>query len=126
MGNPVSSDDVGVMCYNPAKSFQLARGGIGWYNESNYDTLVWDSGTSSKWAGRIIGIADYQKYLAPVVVKIESGGPDDLFVGFNRAKGINKDVADARDQVTVNRFSRKLSLRANLIVLSIGVVRIWT
>jgi len=93
------------MCYNPAKSFQLAKGSTGWYNENPYTTLVWNSGTigGTTWSGSIIGIADYKNNpnTRPVVVKLESGGPDDLFVGFNRAAGINRDTADARDQVTV-------------------------
>lgn len=57
----------------------------------------------SQWSGRIIGVADYTNNVnaLPVVVKIESGGPNDLFVGFNRAAGINLDVPEGRDQVTV-------------------------
>ena len=93
------------MCYNSAKTFQIARGSESWYNENDFDTRVWNSGTvgGTQWSGAIIGIADYNNNpnSRPVVVKLESGGPDDLFVGFNRAKGINIDVADARNQVTV-------------------------
>ena len=106
MGNPFYADDKGVMCFNPAKTFQIANGGNSWYNEKSQDTIVWDSGTSdgTHWTGKVIGIADYNNNpdARPVVVKIESGGPNDLFVGFNRAKGINKDTADAQDLVTVH------------------------
>jgi len=93
----------GAMCYNPAKSFQLARGGNGWYSENAHDSLVWNPRDGTQWSGTIIGIADYNDNpnARPVVVKIESDGPDDLFVGFNRAAGINRDVVDARDKVTV-------------------------
>jgi hypothetical protein len=104
MGNPLYSDDVGSMCYNPAKSFQIARGGNGWYKEQS-DTLVWNSGTTSgeKWSGKIIGIADYNNNpdSLPVVVKVETGSPQDLFVGFNRAAGVNSDNVEADDEVTI-------------------------
>lgn len=36
-----------------------------------------------------------------MVVKLESGTSNDLFVGFNRAVGVNRDVPEARNQVTV-------------------------
>ncbi len=90
MGNPFYSDDAGVICYNPAKNFQMVRGNDSWYNDNNYDTEVWDSGKAggTYWAGTILGIADYQNNpdARPVVVKIESGASQDLFVGFNRAR----------------------------------------
>ncbi|KAL7552277.1 hypothetical protein ACHAWF_015504 [Thalassiosira exigua] len=89
--------------HNLNLSYQLARGGLAWYNENSYDTVVWNSNHQSFWSGKIIGIADYKNNpnRLPVVVKLESGGPNDLFVGFNRAKGINRHSADARDEVTV-------------------------
>jgi len=99
------SKDDRAMCFNPAKSFQLARGGSNWYNENNSNTIVWNSGTrgGTSWSGHIIGIADYQNNpnQRPVVVKLESGTSNDLFVGFNRAVGVNRDVSEARNQVTV-------------------------
>ena len=92
------------MCYNPAKNFQISQGHGGWYNNS-YDTKTWNTGVNggTSWSGKIIGIADYTNNpnLRPVVVKIESGQSTDLFVGFNRAAGINKDVPEARNKVTV-------------------------
>ena len=94
-----------AMCFNPAKLFQLARGGNNWYNENNSDTIVWNSGTrgGTSWSGSIIGIADYRNNpnQRPVVVKLESGKADDLFVGFNLATGVNRDVSEGRNQVTV-------------------------
>ena len=105
MGNPSYSDNSGLMCYNPAKNYQIARGSDSWYNENDHETITWDSGNNagSYWSGTIIGIADYKNnpYDRPVVVKIESGTSDDLFVGFNRAIGINRDMTDARDKVTI-------------------------
>ena len=112
MGSAYYSNSEGSMCYNPAKTFQLARGRSGWYDEkngwyseNNYDTIVWNSGThpGSQWFGSLIGVADYHNnpHSRPIVVKLESGTSNDLFVGFNRAIGVNRDVLDARDQVTV-------------------------
>lgn len=102
---PEASDEekgISIMCFNPAKSFQLSRGANGWYKGS---IQVWDSGTigGTNWRGTIVGIADYENNpdSRPVVVKLESGTSTDLFVGFNRAKNLNMGVLDARDQVTI-------------------------
>ena len=112
MGSPYYSSLDGRMCYNVAKNFQLARGGkgwyresggSGWYNENNYDTIVWNSGIRGgvTWSGSLIGVADYHNNPNKhhVVVKLETGTPNDLFVGFNRASGVNRDVLSARDKV---------------------------
>lgn len=103
-GNPYYEDDEGVMCYNPAKNFQISQGHGSWYNNS-YDTKTWNTGVNggTSWSGKIIGIADYTNNpnSSPVVVKIESGQSTDLFVGFNRATGVNKDAPEARNKVTV-------------------------
>ena len=112
MGSAYYSSSEGSMCYNPAKTFQLARGSSGWYNEKNgwysendYDTIVWNSGTrpGSQWFGSLIGVADYHNnpHSRPIVVKLESGTSNDLFVGFNRAIGVNRGVLD---QVTSSRL----------------------
>ncbi|KAL7554742.1 hypothetical protein ACHAWF_018272 [Thalassiosira exigua] len=100
MGRPPHGDDIGVMCYNPAKTYQLSKT-KSWYDENVIDT--WDSDISGHAILKIIGIADYNNNPngLPVVVKIESGGPNDLFLGFNRAMGINKDTSEARDKVTI-------------------------
>ena len=105
MGNPYHADDEGLLCFNAAKIFQIAQGHNSWYNKNDHDAEVWDSGTSgsSYWAGTIIGIADYQnnRNARPVVVKVESGTLSDIFIGFNRAKGVNLQTAQYQNQVTV-------------------------
>ena len=82
-GNPYYEDDEGVMCYNPAKNFQISQGHGGWYNNS-YDTKTWNTGVNggTSWSGKIIGIADYSNNpnSSPVVVKIESGQSTDLLL----------------------------------------------
>ena len=105
LGSPYYSSRDGRMCYNSAKNFQLARGSSGWYNENNYDTVVWNSGVrgGTSWSGSLIGVADYHNNYNKrhIVVKLETGTPNDFFVSFNRASGVNQDVLDARDKVTV-------------------------
>ena len=51
----------------------------------------------------IIGLADYDNNASndPVIVKLESGGSEDLFVGFNRARGINAATKEGKDMVTI-------------------------
>ena len=103
MGNPYYTDDDGAMCFNQAKNFQIARASGGWFS-NGYDVAVWNSDRDgNQWSRKLIGIADYENNpdARPIVVKLESGGPKDLFVGFNRARGINRQTDQARDRVTV-------------------------
>ena len=101
MGNPWFRDDVSAMCYNPAKSFQLSQQGS-WYHDR---VVTWDSGDSrpNVLVQNLVGIADYgnspDNYA--VVVKLETGTSTDLFVGFNRASGINSATKDGKNMVTI-------------------------
>eukprot|EP00804_Cyclotella_cryptica_P016798 CCRYP_001799-RE/>CCRYP_001799-RE protein AED:0.07 eAED:0.07 QI:359/1/1/1/0.92/0.85/14/1113/1072 len=101
MGNPWFRDDVSQMCFNAAKSFQISSAG-GWYDDR---TMTWDSGNSNptRLVQNIIGIADYgnNPNRLPVVVKLETGTANDIFVGFNRASGVNSASKQANDEVTV-------------------------
>ncbi len=100
LGEPIYQKDEGAMCFNAAKTYQLARS-VNWYNQ---DSIVeFDSDTNGSWAGRVIGVAEYQNnpHSWPLVVKLESGTPNDLFVGFNRFTGINVSSRYARDMVTI-------------------------
>ena len=68
--------------------------------------LTWDSGkTEPKYLRTtIVGIADYDKLPsnnAALVVKLETGFDIDIFIGFNRARGINVDSKKANDKVTI-------------------------
>jgi hypothetical protein len=102
MGNPWFKDDIGQMCFNPAKTWQIATAGA-WY-DTKY-TLTWESGTKDPnyWRVNLIGLADYTSISQnhALVVKLETGGEKDYFVGFNRAYGINKDSKLANDKVTI-------------------------
>jgi hypothetical protein len=95
MGNPWYDDDVGAMCFNAAKSWQL-----GWYDSS---TIVINPRDNLSWTGIVVGIADFQNNPQnnPVIVKIETRTGTDQFIAFNRATGINRDNKQASDEVTV-------------------------
>lgn len=94
MGNPLYSDDVGAMCYNAAKSWQL-----GWY-DSNKISIDPRQGS---WTGTIVGVADFANNPAgyPVVVRIATGNQFVQFIAFNRAIGVNSDNVQADNKVTV-------------------------
>ncbi len=100
MGNPMWGDDTGAMCFNPAKSWQL-----GWYNSHR---LLLDPRQQAYWEGEIIGVADFSRndFDRPVIVKIETTTHVDLYVGFNRATGANRQNDEADDEVTVVETGR--------------------
>jgi len=95
MGNPLYSDDVGKMCFNPAKNWYL-----GWYGD---DYVTFDPSTEGCWTGTIIGIGEWDSgnYGIPVDIKIETGTSEDYFIGFNRAAGPNAQNDEADDEVTI-------------------------
>ena len=106
MGNPLFSDSVGDMCFNPAKNYQIVgnTGDGNWYSRSRVET--WDSNVHGKrWDGKLAGIADYGALPESdvdtlVVLKLERGS-EDLYIGFNRDVGINSDVQEAPNEVTI-------------------------
>jgi hypothetical protein len=94
MGNPLYSDDIGAMCFNAAKSWQL-----GWYDSSKISI----DPREGSWTGNIVGIADFANNPLndPVIVKVETGTGTDQFIAFNRATGINRHTDEADDEVTI-------------------------
>lgn len=70
---------------------------------------MYNAPTSSPsiWRKRFVGIADYENNPDghPVVLKIETGTSQDYFLGFNRARGINRDNQQASNQVTIIQVS---------------------
>ena len=84
MGDPLWEDDLGKMCFNPVKSFQIAKngaagGGRGWYDTQH--VVTFNSGTQGfkSWRGRLIGPAEYGNNPGnhAVVLKLETGTPND-------------------------------------------------
>eukprot|EP00970_Alexandrium_tamarense_P007340 scaffold1332_cov197-Alexandrium_tamarense.AAC.30 len=99
MGNPLYSDDIAKMCFNPAKNYQIAAKN-GWYD--GY-TTSWNTSSSPIWSGRLIGVAEYDNNPEGhnVVVKLVTGDSKNYYVGFNRATGINADNKQADNDVTI-------------------------
>ena len=97
MGNPLYSDDIGAMCFNAAKNWQL-----GWYDSN---AICIDPRVQQSWYGTMVGIADYDNNPEnhPVVLKIETGTGTDQFIAFNRATGVNRQNDQADNQVTITQ-----------------------
>lgn len=106
MGNPLYKDDVADMCFNPAKTYQITANGGEWYDHTRFETF--DPMTGGTWAGTLIGIAELgnlygnaEHATSRIVLKIETGATIDLYIGFNRAMGINEDVKQGPNMVTI-------------------------
>uniref|UniRef100_A0A7S4R946 Uncharacterized protein n=2 Tax=Ditylum brightwellii TaxID=49249 RepID=A0A7S4R946_9STRA len=94
MGNPLYTDEIGKMCFNPAKNWQL-----GWYGDKYVEV---DPLLNSLSLHTLVGIGEFnEQQQQPVVVKIETGTPKDYFVGFNRAVGPNAQNDEADNEVTI-------------------------
>ena len=76
-----------------------------WYDDSKI--IEFDTSSSTSWSGKIIGVAEYDNnpFSLPIVIKLESGGGGDWFVGFNRAAFGNADNVQGDDLVTVYRVT---------------------
>eukprot|EP00957_Ditylum_brightwellii_P206416 15348337-Ditylum_brightwellii.AAC.1 len=101
MGNPLYSDEVGKMCYNAAKNWQLDwYGGKG--TQSQHKQLI-DPFQTLTSTVELVGIGEYDKITANryVVIKLETGTSTDIFIGFNRAAGPNAQNDEADDEVTI-------------------------
>ena len=99
MGNPLYKDDIGGMCYNAAKTWQ-----IGWYNDRKMQLNPLDEVSDWSISFQMVGIANYQNEATsnlPVSVKLETNLGTDYFVAFNRATGVNSDNDEADDEVTI-------------------------
>lgn len=96
MGYSYNRDNGPLQCFNPAKTYQL-----GWLSDK-VEEVDPDNGT---WIGKIIGVADYSNAIvdpnAQVIVKIKTGESKDIFVGYNRKKGMNSEVEFGGNTVTI-------------------------
>jgi len=112
MGNPLYYDEIGKMCFNPAKSWYL-----GWYPGSA--ELVFNKNTNSVMHEKLVGAGEWSDATqGNVVIKIEFGSKD-LYVGFNRKAGANSDNKEFSDKVTVTEaqnaaYSYQSYVRADL------------
>jgi hypothetical protein len=104
MGNPLTTDEVGRLCFNAAKSWQL-----GWYSARHRLLSPISLGPGYNEELDLVGIADFgnsNDQVTPVLLKLETNTGADHFVAFNRATGVNGDVTEARDLVTVVRVNQ--------------------
>lgn len=96
MGFSYKLDDSPRQCFNPAKSYQL-----GWYNNCVID---WNPLAQGTWNGNVVGVVDYDANSNSQTCIIRIPRPtngQDLYVGYNRKKGMNSEVMANGDQVTI-------------------------
>mmetsp|Transcript_12511 Transcript_12511/g.25504 ORF Transcript_12511/g.25504 Transcript_12511/m.25504 type:complete len:841 (+) Transcript_12511:202-2724(+) len=120
MGFSYPNDDVPLMCYNAAKSWQT-----GWYDDKSIVVRVDDP--PSCFNGTLHGIADYP-IATTVLLKIENESGIDQFVNYNAKKGINMGTQDGANLVTV--VSRPAGIRDSYaeseLVAKLGVGENYT
>ncbi|KAL3796919.1 hypothetical protein ACHAW5_005399 [Stephanodiscus triporus] len=94
MGYSYSQDDGPVMCFNGAKSWQT-----GWLPTKS---KVINPGEFFE--SNLHGIADYNNAASSYVLfKINDSSATDIYVAYNRKKGINSGTVEAGDQVTITQ-----------------------
>ena len=112
MGNPLYSDDIGAMCFNAAKSWQLS-----WYNDNK---LAIDPRQQRTWMGTMVGVADFgnnpNQY--PVVIKIETGTESaiETEIGIGVESGVGTTMAIAHYKPT-HRLQSAMSLLQSMEML---------
>lgn len=95
MGYSYDQDDGPLQCFNPAKNYVL-----GWYE----DRVIEIDPFEGTWKGSIVGVTDYGDNSTEnsyVIVKIMTGGEKDLYVGYNRKKGMNSGVGFGGDNIII-------------------------
>jgi len=93
MGFSYKSDDAPIMCFNPAKSFDL-----GWYVDKQIDLDPNSDLSQEVISFTLNGVADYGDMTAGRYIVVKIGN---FFIGYNRKAGINQGVMEAGNQVTV-------------------------
>jgi outer membrane biosynthesis protein TonB len=93
MGFSYNEDEGPIMCFNGPKNWQL-----GWYADRH---VTLNSGDS--WFGNIYGLSNYTATSNDdaIVIKI-AASPDDIYVSYNRATGINAGTVEGINQVLVH------------------------
>jgi hypothetical protein len=97
MGYSYLSSEGPLMCFNAAKSYQL-----GWYYDREVDL---NTATGDSFSGKLVGTADYSSSTEDhtVILRIQRPSRNrDLFVMYNRAKGINAETKTGKDKLVVS------------------------
>ena len=122
MGNPLYSDEIGKMCFNPAKSHFLS-----WYDDREQEINL-NAGESATVS--MVGIADYQNNPngLPVIAKVETGFNDntDFYIGFNRATGVNAENDEADNEVTIVKAKNDYRARQSFLQETLVQGQSWT
>lgn len=106
MGLSYAENESPHKCFNGAKSYAL-----GWYKDKS--TSVSLSMDHPTWSGYMVGVNDYENATKDeyVVVEVDLGSSNNLYLLFNNKEGINRDVNMFENQVTVTQT--KLRSRQN-------------
>jgi hypothetical protein len=103
MGNPSYEDDMHAMCFNGAKSWEL-----NWYADNNgYRTS--DPISSGNTVGaKMAALDDYLNGETTadhsvVLMIVDNSQNDDYYVMYNRKKGVNYQVVEYGDEVTITK-----------------------
>jgi hypothetical protein len=103
MGNPSYEDDMHAMCFNGAKSWEL-----NWYADNNGYRTSNPISSGNTVGAKMAALDDYLKGKTTadhsVVLKIvDNSQADDYYVMYNRKKGVNSEVVEYGDQVTITK-----------------------
>ena len=90
-----------VMCFNPAKNWQL-----GWYSEKS-STVSVDNGA---WRGRLYGYSDFETSPGDVLLQI-----GDIQLQYNKIANLNRDQEIARNQIAITRSTLEQNGRSNAL-----------
>lgn len=105
MGNPLWGDNMGKMCFNAAKNYQLAKAYGAWYDNGPGTIMDWDSGEDggTSFTATMVGVAEFDKIKDnnPIVIKLETGDKLDYYIEFNRAVGPTSQERQAQNKVTL-------------------------
>jgi len=93
MGFSYRTDDTPIMCFNPAKSWQL-----GWYEDKTLELNPQNDLSTEPTSYILNGVVDYEDNSLgrQVVLKI-----NDFYIGFNKATDFNIGVEEGANQVTI-------------------------
>eukprot|EP00584_Thalassiosira_punctigera_P019424 CAMPEP_0172555260 /NCGR_PEP_ID=MMETSP1067-20121228/58322_1 /TAXON_ID=265564 ORGANISM="Thalassiosira punctigera, Strain Tpunct2005C2" /NCGR_SAMPLE_ID=MMETSP1067 /ASSEMBLY_ACC=CAM_ASM_000444 /LENGTH=884 /DNA_ID=CAMNT_0013343775 /DNA_START=163 /DNA_END=2813 /DNA_ORIENTATION=- len=115
MGNPLFADELGQMCFNPAKNWQMQFNphpttvGQGWYDSRDFIEVNTDVDGAQTF--KMMGVGEYNLQgngvsspRKAIALQVFTGGTPQ-YIGFNSAKGANLQNKEADDHVTIYEYS---------------------
>ena len=117
MGNPLYGDDLGKMCFNEAKNWQMQFNPhpttviSGWYATEDFVTIDTANGAQTV---KMMGVGEYKLQgdgvtnpRKAIALKIENGSTTPQYVKFNSAKDANSQNDEADNLVTITEYTGK-------------------